>query len=212
MIVIENLSKKYKDNMILDNVSMVIENGKKVLIKGPNGVGKSVLLKLIVGYSTADSGIIKIDDYILKKDYDFINGSGVSINNPEFNKNLSGFDNLCYLAKIRKIASEDKIKILVDYFNMNDIIHKKYRNYSLGTKQKLRIIQAVMDSSKYLILDEPFDALDKKSQKLAIELFNTYLKINKDASIIYTTHNETFHEGFADEIYEIDDSKLIKVK
>lgn len=212
MITFNNICKKYKNNEIFENINLEFNNGRKILIKGVNGGGKSVLLRLIVGYSTADIGTITIDEYTLKQDCDFIKNAGVSINAPDFNKNISGMDNLLYLAKIRKVATRSSIDTLVKYFKLDDVIYKKYKTYSLGMKQKMRIIQAIMDKPTYLILDEPFDALDKESQQLAVDLLNKYLALNKNATIIYTTHNEIYQDDFADEIYEINNKKIEKVE
>lgn len=212
MIKLNKVSKKYKYNTIFENINVNFEKGKKILIKGSNGQGKSVLLKLIVGYSYANEGQIIVDDYILKKDYDFIRNAGVSINAPEFNKNLSGLENLEYLASIRKVASKQDINKLVNYFDMQENIKKKYKTYSLGMKQKMRLIQALMDKPEYLILDEPFDGLDQESQKKAIDLLNAYMNNKPDTTLIYTTHNEKFQGEFADQIFEIEYQNIQRVK
>lgn len=212
MITINNLYKKYKHVIIFEDMSVVFNDAKKILIKAPNGTGKSVLLKLLVGYSRANKGEIIIDDYVLKKDRDFMDKAGVSINAVDFNKNISGLDNLLLLAKIRKIASKEDILRYVKYFEMEDMIYKKYKTYSLGTKQKMRIIQAIMDNPRYLILDEPFDALDKEMQVKTINLLNKYLEIHPQTTIIYTTHNELYQDEFADEVFEIKNRKIEKVK
>lgn len=212
MIVLDKITKKYKHNLIFDNVSISFSKGKKILIKGINGIGKSVLLRIIVGYSTLDSGKVTIDSYQLRKDGDFIKNAGVSINAPEFNKNISGKENLLYLSSIRGVADETYIDKLVNYFGLSNDINKKYKTYSLGMKQKLRLIQALMDKPEYLILDEPFDALDYTAQKLAINILNKYMETNKDATIIYTTHNTSFQDDFADEVFEISDNKIKQIK
>ncbi|MDR1819094.1 MAG: ATP-binding cassette domain-containing protein [Methanobrevibacter sp.] len=125
MIEIKNLYKKFKNTIIFEDANVVFNNGKKILIKAPNGTGKSVLLKLIVGYSTPNKGDVIIDDYTLKQDSDFIKNAGVSINAPEFNKHLSGMDNLLLLANIRKKTTKEYINSIVEYLEMKDMIHKK---------------------------------------------------------------------------------------
>lgn len=84
---------------------------------------------------------------------------------------------------------------------MQENIKKKYKTYSLGMKQKMRLIQALMDKPEYLILDEPFDGLDQESQTKAIDLLNAYMSNKPDTTIIYTTHNEKFQDEFADQIF-----------
>lgn len=207
MIEIKDVSKKYKDIELFDNISAKFKEGNKILIKGENGTGKSVLLKMLVGYSHPDSGAIIVDDYIIGKDRDFINNAGVSINAPEFFNNWTGLENLLYLANIHKVATKEDIIEFCKIFDLETSLNKKYKTYSLGMKQKMRIIQALMDKPKYLILDEPFDSLDFNSQKKVVNILNTF--ITEEKTLIYTTHSSEY-EDFADEIYKIEDHKLVK--
>lgn len=184
-------------------------DGDKILIKGSNGTGKSVFLKMIVGYSRPDEGEIIVDNCKIGKDKDFIQDAGVSINAPEFCNNWTGMENLLYLANIRKIATKEEILTLCRELEMDFALDKKYKTYSLGMKQKMRIVQALMDKPKYLILDEPFDNLDVKSQKKVLNIINNFM--NKDKLFIFTTHN-SIYEGFADKVYEIEDYKLKLIK
>lgn len=209
MIELDNISKNYNNIVLFKDLSLKLETGKKILIQGPNGSGKSVLLKMLVGYSQISNGKIFIENKQLGKDLEFIPNSGISINAPEFCSNLTGMDNLLYLSKIRKIATKEEIIMLAKKFHLDKDLNKKYKTYSLGMKQKMRIIQALMDKPKYLILDEPFDNLDKESQEQAIELLNEF--INKDTMLIFTSHNSEY-EKFADNIYKINDYKLEKIK
>lgn len=209
MIKLENINKSFKNISLFEDVNLEM-NLQKIKIKGENGTGKSVLLKMIVGYSTPDSGIIKYDRKQLGKDSDFIENAGVSINAPQFMKSWTGIENLQYLADIRKVCSKEEMMELVKYFGLEKDIHKKYKTYSLGMAQKLRIIQALMDKPKYLILDEPFDALDKKSKLLTRDYLDKYLSEDENRQLIYTSHNED-DDSFADCVLEIDDKCIIKV-
>ncbi len=209
MIKVEKVYKQFKGIVLFENLSVNFPSNKKIWIKGVNGSGKSVFLKMLVGYSRPDSGKITIDGCLLGTDRDFIPNAGVFINAPEFMKNMTGWENLKYLADIRKQATDEEIMELIEYLGLKEHIHKKYKTYSLGMKQKLRIVQALMEKPQYLILDEPFDGLDKTSQKLVTKLLDEYM--NKDRTLIFTSHNEAY-EKFADIIYEIDNYTLTKVK
>lgn len=206
MIEIINVSKKYKNNVLFKNLNIQL-NDKSVKIKGQNGSGKSVLLKMIVGFSMPDEGEIIVDGIKLHEDGDFIGDAGITINAPEFMKNYSGMDNLLYLAKIKGIDSMDRINELVKLFGLENDINKKYKTYSLGMKQKMRIIQALIDNPRYLILDEPFDALDKTNKALLKEYLLKYLNEDDKRQLIYTSHEEE-DDSFAERIYEIDDYNL----
>ena len=116
---------------------------------------------------------------------DFIPDAGVMINAPEFIGNMSGLDNLLYLADIRKRVTKEEVMQYVEQFGLTADIEKKYRTYSLGMKQKMRIIQAVMEKPSYLILDEPFDALDNKGRAMVIDILNDYMKSGERTCPVY---------------------------
>ncbi len=210
MIKIEQVTKSFKGIEVFNNISLNIEDGQKVYIKGVNGSGKSVLLKLIVGYSKPSSGSVIVDGVTIGKDRDFIENAGISINAPEFIKNDTGIENLLELARIRKVAKECDIRDLAKLLEFDIDINKKYATYSLGMKQKMRIIQAIMDKPKYLILDEPFDALDKHIRKEVVELLEQYMKDDPTRTLIFTSHNDEM-ETIADVVYEVNNRDLHKV-
>ena len=210
MIQLEDVSKKFKNVELFSHVNVTFEQGKKIQIKGVNGSGKSVLLKMIVGYSGRDSGRVIVDDRVIRKDMDFIPDAGVMINAPEFIGNMSGLDNLLYLADIRKRVTKEEVMQYVEQFGLTADIEKKYRTYSLGMKQKMRIIQAVMEKPSYLILDEPFDALDNKGRAMVVAILNDYMK-SGERTLLFTSHmSET--DGLADVVYEIEDKNLVLLK
>lgn len=207
MIKLENVYKKYGNNVIFENLSIVFDEQKNK-IKGENGVGKSVLLKMIVGYSVPDKGDVFYNQTKkLRKDSDFIENAGVSINAPEFMKNWTGMENLTYLSNVSKKCSKERLNELIGIFSLENDINKKVKTYSLGMKQKMRIIQSLLDSPKYLILDEPFDALDKQSKETAKNYLNKYLKEDPSRILIYTSHSEE-DDVFADHIFLIDEKTL----
>lgn len=207
MIKLEHVYKKYGNNVIFENLSIVFDEQKNK-IKGENGVGKSVLLKMIVGYSVPDKGDVFYNQTKkLRKDSDFIENAGVSINAPEFMKNWTGMENLTYLSNVSKKCSKERLNELIGIFSLENDINKKVKTYSLGMKQKMRIIQSLMDSPKYLILDEPFDALDKQSKETAKNYLNKYLKEDPSRILIYTSHSEE-DDVFADHIFLIDEKTL----
>lgn len=176
MISLKGVSKSYKGITIFEDVNITFMPNKWNFIEGVNGSGKSVLLKLICGFSKPDTGIVTVDDYVIGQDYDFIQNAGICINSPDFFNNLSGMDNLLEIAKIKKIVTKNEIYQFCKLFGLEEDINKKYKYYSLGMKQKLRIIQAIMESPNILILDEPFDALDKQAKQIMQNYLNDFIK------------------------------------
>ena len=206
MIKLENISKAYKDITLFNGVNAEFESGSRIAIKGVNGSGKSVLLKMVCGYAKPDSGRILIDGQELGKGQDFIRNAGISINSPEFIDSMSGMDNLLYLIDIQKKATKEDVLALAERLRL-DGLNKKYKTYSLGMRQKMRLIQALVEKPDYMILDEPFDALDDTIRETAKQVLEEY---SENKTLIFTSHNQEDIDALATVIYQIDDHKLIR--
>ena len=208
MIKIENLTKIYDENKILDDISITFEEGKIYGIVGKNGSGKSVLLKTICGFIRPDKGEILFDNINIVKKQTFPPETGAMFENSGFIPNISGFENLKLLASINNIISEEEILKSVDIVNLKEDINKKYYKYSLGMRKKLGICQAVMENQKYIILDEPFNGIDDESlKKIKIQL----KKIKENKIIIISTHIKEDIEKLCDEVYKISNGKINKI-
>lgn len=207
MIQLINLSKSFKQKEVISNVNFSFESGKKYAITGINGSGKSVLLKLICGYSLPDHGSIMINQVLLGEKTDFIVDAGISINAPEFLFDLTGLENLEILAEIQKKINKSGILKWTKLLEMDDFINKKYKTYSLGMKQKMRLVQALMEEPSILILDEPFNALDAYSVKLVKNILNNYMDGHK--IIIFTSHHKEDIQDLSDVILELCDQQLL---
>lgn len=209
MIEIKNVSKTIDKQQVLKDINLTLEDGKTYAIIGHNGSGKSMLLRLICGLISPDTGSVLINKEELKNNINKYN-FGVLIEKPKFLNNLTGFENLEILASINnKINSNDIDQILktVDLYDEKD---KKYRNYSLGMKQKLGIAQALMENPDIILLDEPFSALDKQSTKKIRELI---LKLKKQGKlIIIATHSKEDVNLLCDEVLEMESGMIEKVR
>lgn len=120
---------------------------------------------------------------------------------------ISGFENLKMLSEIKGSISDANIAEYMNYFDLDPEEKKPVRKYSQGMKQKLGIIQAIMENQKLLVLDEPFNALDEKSVKLFRELLIEYKKQEK--LIILTSHNKEDIESLCDHTYQIQSGQII---
>lgn len=207
MIKIRNISKRFKNLEIFEDVSLEIPTGKIVGLVGENGSGKSVLMKMLCGYSKPTSGSINVYEETLGVNRDFPRSVGVLINDSHFIKNYTGMENLEYLINIRKQTDKTFLNELIQIFDMERNIHKRYKSYSLGMKQKLRIIQAFMEQPNLVLLDEPFNALDKKSTMVLVDLIKRY--INEERIIIFTSHEYQHIEHLADTVLTIQDKKIM---
>ena len=209
-IELVKVTKGFKNKPLFHDFSYTFEKGKTYVILGDNGVGKSVLLRMICGFSLCDSGKILIDGKQLGKEYDFIQNAGVCINNPDFVPYLSGIKNLEIIASIKKICGKEDLYKWADIFEMKGEIDRTYRKYSMGTKQKLRLIQAFMEDPEYIILDEPFNGLDHSVKKKLIEIIRNEQK--KGKTMILTSHYLEEVSQFDCEILELTKNHLEKVK
>ena len=205
-IQLEHVDKAYKNQTIFKDLNLTFEKGGSYGIMGHNGSGKSVLLKLMAGFATADAGRVVIDGKVLKKDMDFIPGAGVVINSPEFMNHMSGMKNLLYLAEIRKRIFRTDVENILKTFHLYEARDKKVSTYSLGMKQRLRLAQALMESPDILLLDEPMNALDKDGVALVKSILTEHIRQGK--TLIFTSHNQEDMDDLAQVRYEIDGGEV----
>ena len=207
---IKNLTKKFKDVTIIDDVSITFNSGKIYGIVGRNGSGKSVFLKILCSFYNPTSGTILQDGFDYISNNSFPKNTRALIEKPDFVSELSGYENLKLLASIEnKIGDEEIEKVLKDV-NLYEEKDKKYHKYSLGMKQKLGIAQVLMENPDVLILDEAFNGIEessvKKIKKILIE------EKKKGKLIIITSHIKEDIMELSDEIYEFNEGKLNKKK
>ena len=179
IISIENLTKKFGDVTVIDNVNLSIERGKIYGIIGRNGSGKTVLFKLITGYLSPTGGRVVVSGKEIGKDIDFADNIGIIIENPGFLKGYTGFKNLAYLAGIRNVIGKEEIRESMEKVGLDPDSNKKVGKYSLGMKQRLGIAQAIMENPEILILDEPMNSLDNQGVEEIRKLYHAITKITR---------------------------------
>ena len=208
MIEVNNINKKNKDHIILKNISISIEKGICVGLVGHNGSGKTMLLKAICGFTNIDNGEIWVDNKKIIFSERYIKNAGVIIEDPSFINYLSGMDNLLALANIQKKISKHDVLLALKKVGLIDAKDKKVKEYSLGMKQRLRIAQAIMEHPHILILDEPFNGLDKDSIKEIQNLILDYK--NKGVTILLTSHDERQINYLCDRVYELNGGEVVE--
>ena len=210
MLEIKGLVKKFKNKIILDDIDLKMDYGNIYGFIGTNGSGKSVFFKVICGFLKATKGSIIINGKKLGKDLDFLPDLGVLIEKPGFIENYNQFQNLKYLAQIKKKIGDKEIEEILKKVDLNLNNYDKVKNFSLGMRQRLGIAQAIMEDQKIIILDEPFNGLDKEGAKQIKELI-LQLKA-PDRLIMLTSHIEGDIDSLADYIYEFSNGKLEKIR
>ena len=207
-IIVKSATKYIKKALILDDVNIQLTGGKIYGLKGPNGSGKTMLMRLLCGLIRPTSGEVWIDGKKLGKDMDFPESVGLLIENPAFLPNYTGYENLELLAQIRgKIGGEEICQSLLEV-GLDPHDPRKYRKYSLGMKQRLGIAAAIMEKPDLLIVDEPTNALDDSG----VEQICTILRRERErgALVVIACHDSLLLETLSDEIYKIYEGKVTK--
>ncbi|WP_454939538.1 ABC transporter ATP-binding protein [Evtepia sp.] len=207
-IEIKNYTKVLKGATILDRVNLVLEGGTIYGFIGRNGSGKTMLLRAIAGLIRPTEGQVILDgEKELHKDSDFPPNMGVLLERPNFLNYLSGMDNLKMLAEIQGKIGEAEIAQWLQRFQMDPTDKKIFKHYSLGMKQKIGVIQALMEDQTLIVLDEPFNALDEE----AVQVLREILLERKAAGnlIMLTSHHKEDIEALCDVVYRIDQGKVM---
>lgn len=197
-IEIVKLNKWIKDKHILCDIDLSISKGASIGFVGANGSGKTMLLRAIAGLLHLDSGSIIYHRPMAK---------GVIIENPAFLNDLTGFDNLQYLASFRGIISDAHIRQVMENVLLDPDDRRKVKTYSLGMKQKLAIAQAIMESPELLILDEPTRGLDEESVLCVRALLHTLR--DSGVTILLSSHNKEDILSICDQVLTIDNGALV---
>ncbi len=204
---IKNLSKSISGKSILEHIDLAMDRGRIYGLRGKNGSGKTMLMRSICGLILPTEGTICINGEILHKDISFPRSIGALIENPGFIAEYSGFKNLSTLASIKKAVTTEEIRSLMQKMELDPDDKKKFKKYSLGMKQKIGIIAAIMEQPELIVLDEPINALDEKSVNIVKELLLEQRK--RGALIIISCHDKEELEFLADEVFCLENGKVI---
>ena len=183
-----NITKKYGEQLAVDNVNMTIKKGDIYGFIGQNGAGKTTLIRLITGLIHKSGGEIELlganEENELNKARTMV---GSLIETPSFYTNMTARENLEVSRLVRNIPGKKCIDEVLELVGLKDVEKKKVNNFSLGMRQRLGIANALMGNPKLLILDEPINGLDPMG---IVEIRELLKKINKekDMTILISSH------------------------
>lgn len=215
MLEINNLTKRFNSIVALDNISITINEGEKIVIIGPSGCEKPTLLRCINLLEDPTNGQIfyKGKD---TKEYDRIHlrqEIGMIFQNYNLFNHLTVRDNLILAPTKLKILTKEealeKAKDLLESFKLSHKIDKYPHQLSGGEKQRIAIIRSLMLSPKILLVDEPTSALDPEMVHEVLDLMNEIA--NKGMTMIIVTHEMSFAKKFADRIAFMDKGKIVEI-
>ena len=205
---VHHATKRIHGNTVLQDISCTFLSGKIYGLKGINGSGKTMFMRLLCGLIRPSEGEIFYDEKKLGTDFRFPPGVGILLENPSFLDSYTGLQNLKMIADINQKITEKEIRNTLFRVGLDPDDQRKYKKYSLGMKQRLGIAAAVMEKPDLLILDEPFNGLDKHGvgeiRKLLLELKE------EGKTILLASHNEEDIRILCDEVYEMDGGVLRK--
>ena len=205
-IEVQNVVKRFRDQVVLKNVSISFEKGKIQGIVGRNGSGKTVLFKCICGLMHPEEGVILVNGKRVGRDVDMPEDIGAIIEAPGFLPNYSGYKNLRFLANIRRKIGKEEILNVLKTVGLDPESRKHVGKYSLGMRQRLGIAQAIMEDPEILILDEPMNGLDNAGVQ-DIRALLLELKA-QGKTILLASHNHEDIAALCDTVHEMDGGVL----
>lgn len=214
IIEIQEVSKSFKNNLVLDNINLKINKGEIISFIGENGSGKSTLIKMIAGLIYQDKGAIRINgiDNHKKKavkhcEYVFESGQG-------FYGYLTAYENIRYflgLNKVKFASVTNEYNFLCNQFNFEQYLNKKVDELSQGNRQKMALITALLSQPEILILDEPTNGLDDKSIDVLSNLLTSKNKEN-NMTILTTSHDAKFINEIHSKIVLVENNKINEIQ
>ena len=191
-IRLENITKSYNGELIIDNLSLTIPAGKFFALLGPSGSGKTTLLRLIAGFETVDKGHIFLGDQEI---------THVPINERRINTvfqhyalfpHLNVFENVAYGLRVKKVPKDiinTKVHKILKSVHLEKHMHKSINQLSGGQQQRVALARAIINEPAVLLLDEPLAALDLKlRERILLELIDLQSSLN--TIFVYVTHDQ----------------------
>lgn len=205
-ITIQNLTKKYGDQLALDNVSFSIQKGEVVGLLGPNGAGKSTLMKSVTGAILPTSGEIEVDGFsVLKQPIETKEKMGFLPENNPLYYEMYVKEYLQFVANLRN-ENRERIQEVIQKVGLTPESHKKIGQLSKGYKQRVGLAQAILSNPEILILDEPTNGLDPNQ---ILEIRDVIREIGKSKTVILSTHIMQEVEALCSRVILLNKGKVI---
>lgn len=204
---VKHYTKIIKGFTILDDINISLTSGHIYGFAGRNGAGKTMLLKAIAGIILPTNGDVLLDKQSVIYDDVDMRMFGTIIDHPEFYDNLTGFDNLMLLYRINHQPDDIFIKQQFKKYGLEGHENQKYKTYSLGMRQRLRLAQAMMENQKIILLDEAFNGIDKEGVQDVYEILKEERK--KGKLILISSHNESDLK-ICDQVFYMVQGKLLE--
>ena len=209
ILTAEHISKTIRGREILRDVSLELHSGKVYGFVGRNGSGKTMLFRALSGLMKLTQGTVSLDGQVLHRDFSVLPSLGIVLEHVGMYPNLTGVENLRYLAGLTRRAGEADIRTAIERVGLDPDDKRTYRKYSLGMKQRLAIAQAIMEKPDVLMLDEPTNGLDddgvRKIRDLILE------EKARGTIVLLASHNQEDIRILSDHLFRIEQGRLEKL-
>lgn len=212
MVEVDNLTKSYGKNLVLNNINLRLNSNRIVAYLGPNGSGKTTTIKALTKLIKPDSGKITILGKDTEKAFFSLCGKlGVILDSSTLYNYLTGKENIELFARLmgmQKNKTNHKINTLLEQLNSISYSNKLVKTYSKGMKRRIELARTLIYDPQVLLIDEPFDGIDVDSKYFIIHLLKEWVK-KEERCIFMTSHNINDVEAFCDDIYIIKSGKIL---
>ena len=206
ILTAEHISKTIRGREILCDVSLELHSGKVYGFVGRNGSGKTMLFRALSGLMGLTSGTVRWGDGVLKRDFSVLPNLGIVLEHVGLYPNLTGLENLRYLANIQKKCTQEDLRSVLERVGLDPGDKRTYGKYSLGMKQRLAIAQAIMEQPDVLMLDEPTNALDSEAVAQVRDIITQ--EKERGALVLLASHNYEDIRLLSDEVYRMENGRL----
>ena len=202
----QHVDKTIRSTPILQDVNLTLEGGTIYGFVGRNGSGKTMLFRALSGLMKLSGGTVSLDDRVLHRDFAVLPSLGIVLEHVGMYPNLTGVENLRYLAGLTGRAGASDIRTALERVGLDPDDKRTYRKYSLGMKQRLAIAQAIMEKPDVLMLDEPTNALDSEAVAQGREIITQ--EKERGALVLLASHNYEDICLLSDQVYRLASGRL----
>jgi ABC-2 type transport system ATP-binding protein len=203
------LTKRFKDNVAVDGVELLVPRGCAFGYLGPNGAGKTTLIRVLLGLTHADAGTMSLLGYPVPRHRDqALARMGAIVDEPRFHAHLTGKQNLQILAAAREPAARTRIGASLDRVGIAHRADDKVSKYSMGMRQRLGVAACLLGDPQLLILDEPMNGLDPAGMLEMREMIQSL--VAEGRTVVLSSHLLDEVERTCDAVAIVDRGKVIR--